>query len=73
MSPPAAVDIEVSGVTDTSSMVIPDPLTADDVKAWRAKTKMPTGVAAMANSDMFKSPVRNRVSCAVEGRERCDK
>ncbi|KAL2008574.1 hypothetical protein VTN00DRAFT_6768 [Thermoascus crustaceus] len=56
MSPPAAVDIEVTGVTDTSSMVIPDPLTLDDVKAWRAKTKMPTGVAAMANSDMFKSP-----------------
>lgn len=74
MSPPAAVDIEVKGETDTSSVVVPDPLTVDGVKAWRAKTTVPTGVAAAASSDMFKSPVRNLLPLcflrAIEGKER---
>ncbi|KAJ5287275.1 Aromatic amino acid aminotransferase [Penicillium angulare] len=57
MSPSAAVDIEVKGVTDTSAMVVPDPLTVNGVPAWREKmVKMPTGVAPSCSSDMWKSP-----------------
>lgn len=55
---PGPVDIEVKGETDTTSVVVPEPLTVDDVTAWRAKGSVPTGTAAASNSDMFKSPVR---------------
>lgn len=58
MSPPAAVDVNLVGVTDTSTVPIPDPLAVNGVSAWRAKTaNIPTGIAAACNSDMFKSPV----------------
>lgn len=56
---PGPVDIEVKGETDTTSVVVPEPLNVDDVKAWRAKGSVPTGTAAASNSDMFKSPVRD--------------
>lgn len=47
------------GVTDTSAVPVPDPLTVNGVPAWREKmAQMPTGVAASSSSDMFKSPVR---------------
>lgn len=46
------------GVTDTSAVPIPDPLTVNGIPAWREKmVQMPTGVAAACSSDMFKSPV----------------
>jgi hypothetical protein len=58
MSPPAPLDVDLVGVTDTSAVTIPDPLTVNGVSGWREKTaKMPTGVAASSSSDMFKSPV----------------
>ena len=67
MSPPSATDVEVKGVTDTTSLLVPDPVFAnghldpafslDDVFPHRAKSNpMPSGVAAFASSDMFKSP-----------------
>lgn len=58
MSPPAALEVDMMGVTDTTAMPLPDPLTVNGVPAWREKmTQMPTGVAAACSSDMFKSPV----------------
>lgn len=58
MSPPSAADIEVKGVTDTSAVVVPDPLTVNGIPAWRAKmAKMPLSVAPECSSDMWKSPV----------------
>lgn len=58
MSPPAPLDVDIRGDTDTSSVPVPDPLTVNGVPGWRAKmAQMPTGVAAACNSDMFKSPV----------------
>ncbi|KAJ5776621.1 uncharacterized protein N7511_001632 [Penicillium nucicola] len=58
MSPPASLDVDLVGVTDTSAVPVPDPLTVNGIPAWRAKTaKVPTGVAAACNSDMFKSPI----------------
>lgn len=60
MSPPAPIDVDLVGVTDTSSVPVPDPLTVNGISSWREKmTKMPTGVAAACSSDMFKSPVRS--------------
>ncbi len=59
MSPPAALDVDLMGVTDTSAVPILDPLTVNGIPAWREKmAPMPTGVAAACSSDMFKSPVR---------------
>jgi aromatic amino acid aminotransferase I len=56
MAPPSAVD--VVGLSDTSSVVVIDPLTANGIAAQRAKgAKIPTTVAAVSNSDAFKSPV----------------
>ncbi|KAJ5399605.1 hypothetical protein N7465_010094 [Penicillium sp. CMV-2018d] len=58
MSPPAALDVNLVGVTDTSAVPIPEPLAVNGVSAWREKTaKVPTGIAAASNSDMFKSPI----------------
>ncbi|KAJ5467618.1 Pyridoxal phosphate-dependent transferasemajor regionsubdomain 2 [Penicillium sp. IBT 31633x] len=58
MSPPAALDVNLVGVSDTSSVPIPEPLTVNGVPTWRQKVaKIPTGVAAASNSDMFKSPI----------------
>jgi aromatic amino acid aminotransferase I len=58
MSPPAPLEVDMVGVTDTSAVPISDPLTVNGVPAWREKMiKMPTGVAAASSSDMFKSPV----------------
>ncbi|KAK2793196.1 Aromatic/aminoadipate aminotransferase 1 [Onygenales sp. PD_12] len=51
MSPPAAVGID-SGDANNGT---PEPLTISGVQARRAKTKVPTGVAAASSSDMFKS------------------
>ena len=60
MSPPAPVDIDLRGDSDTSSIAHITPLTVDGVAAWRAKTaKIPTTVAPAVNSDMYKSPVRS--------------
>ncbi|EEH34697.1 aromatic amino acid aminotransferase [Paracoccidioides lutzii Pb01] len=50
MSPPGAVDPQIINNADP-----PEPLTVADVPARRAKTKVPTGVAANSESDMFKS------------------
>lgn len=56
MSPPTAIDVE--GVIDTESIVIPDPLTVNGVSARRAKAgPFSAGVAAFTTSDHFKSPV----------------
>ncbi|KAJ5125625.1 Aromatic amino acid aminotransferase [Penicillium atrosanguineum] len=57
MSPPAPLEVDMVGVTDTSAMPVPDPLTINGVPTWREKMgQMPTGVAAACSSDMFKSP-----------------
>jgi aromatic amino acid aminotransferase I len=59
MTPPVPLDVNMVGVTDTSAVPIPDPLTVNGVSAWRKKVAhIPTGVAAASSSDMFKSPVR---------------
>lgn len=66
MAPPIALDVAVEGVTDTSGITVPDPMSAnghahpiftiDDVLPHRQKSaKMPAGVAAFGSSDMFKS------------------
>ncbi|CAL5868135.1 uncharacterized protein PFLUO_LOCUS2359 [Penicillium psychrofluorescens] len=57
MSPPASLEVDLVGVTDTSAIFVPDPLTVNGVPGWREKmAQMPTGVAAACSSDMFKSP-----------------
>lgn len=67
MSPPAPLDIDVKADSDTTTVVVPDPLTVTGVAAWRLQAaKVPTGTAAAASSDMFKSPVRRLVSMALE-------
>lgn len=53
---PAPVDIEVKAVTDTTTIVDPDPLSIRGFAAWRKKGAVPLGVAAASSSDMFKSP-----------------
>jgi hypothetical protein len=56
MAPPIAIDVE--GVSDTQGIVIPDPLTVNGITSRREKSgKLVAGVAAGANSDLFKSPV----------------
>jgi len=56
MAPPTAIDVE--GVLDTESIVLPDPLTVNGVSARRAKAgQFSAGVAAFTTSDHFKSPV----------------
>lgn len=66
MTPPA-MDVDVEGVTDTSSILIPNPVLANgpthavfsvnDIAPHRAKSApMPQGVAPFTSSDMFKSP-----------------
>ena len=50
--------MDVRGVTDTSSIVVPDPLTSTNVGWRRASANVFVGgVAAFASSDMFKLPV----------------
>lgn len=57
MSPPAPIDVDLRGDSDTTAILVPDPLTIHGVLAWRqTAAKMPTGVAPSTNSDMFKSP-----------------
>lgn len=59
MSPPSAVEVDLRGDSDTSSVPVPNPLTVDGVATWRSKTaKVPSTVAPAVHSDMFKSPVR---------------
>jgi aromatic amino acid aminotransferase I len=66
MSPPIALDVAVEGLTDTSGITVPDPMslkrtihpifTIDDIPSHRsASAKMPAGVAPFGSSDMFKS------------------
>lgn len=56
MSPPTAIDVE--GVRNTETVVIPDPLTVNGVSARRAKAgQFIAGVAAFTTSDHFKTPV----------------
>lgn len=61
------MDVDIEGLTDTSSVVVPDPVLANghthavfslhDIAPHRAKSvPMPPGVAAFSSSDMFKSP-----------------
>jgi aromatic amino acid aminotransferase I / 2-aminoadipate transaminase len=65
---PSAIDIKVEGVTDTSSVLLPNPVekvvnghghqafTINDVHFHRATSgPMPSGVAPFASSDMYKS------------------
>ncbi|KAI9720010.1 MAG: hypothetical protein M1812_003136 [Candelaria pacifica] len=55
MVPPSAIDVEA--ISDTTSIVFPDPLTVNGVSSRRAKAGMLNGgVAASTNSDLFKSP-----------------
>jgi aromatic amino acid aminotransferase I / 2-aminoadipate transaminase len=68
---PSAINIMVEGVTDTSSVLLPNPVekvlnghghghlpfTINDVHAHRARSvPMPPGVAPFSSSDLFKSP-----------------
>ncbi len=68
-APPTAGGISVESVTDTTSIVIPDPVktvvngdghlpfTIKDVHGHRSRSEpMPPGIAPHASSDMFKSP-----------------
>jgi hypothetical protein len=56
MSPPSAVEIE--GITDTESILLPGPLTAKGIAARRAQAgKLVAGTAASTSSDFFKGPV----------------
>lgn len=58
MSPPTAVDVHVEGVTDTSSVLLPNPLSLEGIAAKRAKADpIPGGIAAYTSSDFFKSAV----------------
>ncbi|TKA78114.1 hypothetical protein B0A49_01798 [Cryomyces minteri] len=53
MAPPSAVEVEAT--SDTSAIVVPDPLTINGVPGRRAKSgRLIAGTAAPANSDMFK-------------------
>ncbi len=70
MSPrPAAIEVGVERLTDTTSAMLPDPVkhvvkgdghvpfTIKDVHAHRSRSgPMPPGVAPFSSSDMFKSP-----------------
>ncbi|KAI9835695.1 MAG: hypothetical protein M1819_001872 [Sarea resinae] len=59
MPPPSAIDVDVTvhGETDTSAVVLPDPLSLHNVAAHRAKSgPFHGGVAAASHSDLFKSP-----------------
>jgi aromatic amino acid aminotransferase I len=66
MAPHASHDFGIEAVSDTQAVVIPDPtlsngethpiFTIDDVLPHRQKAApMPTGVAAFASADMYKS------------------
>lgn len=58
MAPPSAIEISVEGVSDTQGIVLPDPLTVNDITKRRlAAGKLVAGVAANVSSDRFKSPV----------------
>jgi aromatic amino acid aminotransferase I len=51
---PAPIDI-VKPESDTTAVVVPDPLSINGLASWRIKGSVQTGTAAAANSDMFKS------------------
>ncbi|OKL58059.1 hypothetical protein UA08_06677 [Talaromyces atroroseus] len=53
---PSAVEMEVKGETDTTAVVVPNPLDINGLASWRKKGAVPTGTAAFSSSDMFKSP-----------------
>jgi len=66
MAPHATHDVQIEAVTDTQAAALPDPVlsngdgsllfTIDDVLPHRQKSApMPSGVAAFASADMFKS------------------
>ncbi|KAI1921415.1 Aromatic/aminoadipate aminotransferase 1 [Ophidiomyces ophidiicola] len=58
MSPHAAPDAATAAAkVDVNGTAVPQPLTVSGVPARRAKTTLPAGVAAYADSDMFKSSV----------------
>ncbi|RAO69561.1 uncharacterized protein BHQ10_005573 [Talaromyces amestolkiae] len=52
---PSAVDINVQAETDTTAVLVPNPLDPNALAAWRKTGSVPTGTAAFSNSDMFKS------------------
>ncbi|KAI9730605.1 MAG: Aromatic/aminoadipate aminotransferase 1 [Claussenomyces sp. TS43310] len=59
MSPP--IEFGVEGVTDTEGIVIPNPLTVNDIAARRAGApKLVAGTAAWTSSDLFKSPATGK-------------
>ena len=54
---PAAIDVELEGVTDVTSLQLPDPLSLDMIPERRLKSaKMSSAIASFSNADMFKSP-----------------
>lgn len=56
MAPHVAVDVE--GVSDTQGIVLPNPLTVNDITNRRvAAGKLVAGTAAFTSSDHFKKPV----------------
>jgi len=63
MAPPTA--IHTNGYEETTSKIMPEPLTVAGVSARRAKApKISGGIATYAGSEMFKGPVvwlRSRV------------
>lgn len=56
MTPPIALEFE--GVSDTQGIVLPNPLTINDISNRRvAAGKLVAGTAAFTSSDHFKKPV----------------
>ncbi|KAK8219762.1 Aromatic/aminoadipate aminotransferase 1 [Zalaria obscura] len=55
MVPPPAIDVDVHGVTDTTTLTTPNPLTINGVDKRRAAyPKLAAGIAAVADVDSFK-------------------
>lgn len=68
MTPPSAVSngVTVHGVTDTTSVTIPNPLTVAGVVARRERSApLKAGIAAATSSDAFKTKVRIPVYIAA--------
>ena len=60
MAPPSAIDIEAA--RDTEAIVLPYPLSIDEVSARRLKAgRLVAGTAAYTSSDFFKTPVSSAI------------